>query len=443
MNNPGDQRPTGFRWTVFGLACTTSWILYLHRYIFALIKPLLAKEWGLGDDDLGYLDSAFALFYSGLQIPIGIAVDCFGVHVLLTSMIILWSLGLGLHGWAPSLKEMWVARATFGIGQAAVYASLSRLTRTWIPFEVRTTLQGWVVASGRLGGLAANLLVGTVMLGWLEMPWRTTVFVMAGLGLAHAVVFAVLFRNSPRRHPSVNQAEADLIEEATATDKGKKVGSPPKMSVGEMFRRMDARSIANLLLVNAQTILSTFADNIFSAWIPLFLFRVHNLKFAEMGFYASLPLLGGALGGAFGGWLHDKLAHRLNRRWRRSLVGLAGKGLAGAILLLAMVFYDYPRLFCLMLFFVKFFSDWSLTMTWGVVTDIGGKTSASVFAFNNSVAGLGAIVAPSVYGNIAEHRGWVPVFLTAAVVYFLCASTWLGINSMRPLFNEPEEDVPE
>ena len=71
-----------------------------------------------------------------------------------------------------------------------------------------------------------------------------------------------------------------------------------------------------------------------------------------------------------------------------SLIGL----LAGVLLLVSLLLVnDYPRLFCGMLFFVKFFSDWSLTTTWGAVTDIGGRTSATVFAFNNSVATSGAI----------------------------------------------------
>ncbi|MBL8825793.1 MAG: hypothetical protein JNM18_02325 [Planctomycetaceae bacterium] len=37
-------RPTNIRWIVFGLASSTSWLLYLHRYAFALIKPKLVEE---------------------------------------------------------------------------------------------------------------------------------------------------------------------------------------------------------------------------------------------------------------------------------------------------------------------------------------------------------------------------------------------------------------
>lgn len=427
-----DQHPTHFRWNVFVLACGTSWLLYLHRYIFGLIKPVLVEEWKLGKDELGLLDSAFSVAYSGFQIPLGVATNAFGVHLLLTCMIVVWSIGLGLHAWAPTSKHLWAARATLGLGQSAVFAAQSQITRTWFPLSVRTTVQGWLgVFFGRFGGLSANLLVGSVLLGVFELPWRTVVYALAAVGLGHAVLFALYFRNSPRHHSRVNDAEAALIEESTKPSKPE-----PRMSIGEMFRNMKPRSIGNLLMLNLQTILSTLADNVFSAWIPLFLWEVHELEFKEMGFLASLPLLGGALGGAFGGWLNDKMiAQTGSLRWSRTAVGAMGKGIAGGLLLISLLWYNEPRSFCVMLFFVKFFSDWSLVTTWGCVTDIGGRASATVFAFNNSVAGAGSILGPVLYGMVAEHFGWVPVFVTAAVTYVACALTWLLINCEIPVIN--------
>ncbi len=434
-----DQRPTRFRWNVFVLACGTSWLLYLHRYIFGLIKPVLAEEWNLGKDELGLLDSAFSVAYTGFQIPLGVATNAFGVHLLLTVMIVVWSIGLGMHAWAPNTKYLWAARGALGLGQSAVFAAQSQITRTWFPLSVRTTVQGWLgVFFGRFGGLSANLLVGSVLLGVFGLPWRTAVYAMAGVGLAHAILFAMFFRDSPRNHPRVNEAEADLIEDT----KGKPKQAEPRMGIGEMFRRMSPRSIGNLLMVNVQSTLSTLADNIFSAWIPLFLWEVHGLKFTEMGFYSSLPLLGGAIGGAFGGWLNDRLIARTgNLRWSRVAVGVAGKGIAGALLITSLLWYDQPRLFCVMLFFVKFFSDWSLVTTWGCVTDIGGRASATVFAFNNSVAGIGSILGPVLYGMVAEYYGWTPVFITGAVTYIACALSWLLINCEIPVINTESRRV--
>lgn len=420
------DRPTHFRWNIFALACGTSWLLYLHRYIFGLIKPVLAEEFDLGKDELGFLDSAFSFSYTGFQIPLGVATNAFGVHWMLTCMLVVWSIGLGLHAWAPSTNYLWVARATLGLGQSAAYAALAQITKSWFPRSVRTTVQGWLgVFFGRVGGLSANFLVGSVLLGVFALPWRSAVYAIAGAGIFQAILFARYFRNSPRDHPRVNDAEVNLIEESN----GPQSTSEPRMRIGEMLRRMSPRSIGNILMLNLQTILSTLADNIFSAWIPLFLWEVHNLKFTEMGFYASLPLLGGALGGVFGGWLNDKVIARTGSlRWSRVTVGAAGKGIAGALLLTSLLWFDNPQLFCVVLFFVKFFSDWSLVTTWGCVTDIGGQASATVFAINNSVAGIGSILGPVLYGVVAEYYGWVPVFVTGAVTYVACSLTWLMIN---------------
>jgi MFS family permease len=434
-DNPGYERPTRFRWVVFTLCCGTSWLLYLHRYVFGLIKVELDREYGLGKFKLGLLDSGFSVFYSVCQVPMGIAVDVFGAYAMLTAMIVVWSVGLGLHAWAPTADHLWYGRATLGVGQSGVFAALGRISKDWFPSSVRTTLQGWVgVFFGRTGGLCANLLIGSLVLGMLEVPWRTAVFGLTLIGFLHAALFATLYRNSPAKHPRVNHAECALIQQGeNAGNKAKRLG------FREMFRRMTPRSIRNLLTLNLQMILSATADSIFSAWIPLFLAEVHGLKFREMGFYASLPLLGGAIGGAAGGWLNDVMIRRTgSRRFARSAVGFAGKAIAGGLLLIALLWYEDPYTFCGILFFVKFFSDWSLSTTWGAVTDIGGQAPATVFAFNNAVGTLGAVLAPALFGAIAEYASWKMVFITGAVTYILCAISWLPFNSTIPVVEEAE-----
>ena len=82
---------------------------------------------------------------------------------------------------------------------------------------------------------------------------------------------------------------------------------------------------------------------------------------------------------------------------------------------------------------MKFFDDWGLTTSWGVVTDIGGEAMASVFAFNNLVASGVAMVAPLLYGWTARDFGWMPVFVIVGVIYLLCAASWLLVNCTIPL----------
>ena len=52
---PG-ERPTRVRYMVFVLGFGTSWMLYLHRYSFALIKPFLKEELDVSNTELGAMD---------------------------------------------------------------------------------------------------------------------------------------------------------------------------------------------------------------------------------------------------------------------------------------------------------------------------------------------------------------------------------------------------
>ena len=448
MNNTSSatQRPTRMRWVMFCLAFFTSWMLYVHRYAFALFKPAIKEEFGLDNVQLGLLDSGFSLFYSWSQFPIGMATDALGVRFILPILIIVWSLGLAMHAWAPSFGMLHGGRIALGIGQSAVLANISRVARNWFATPIRTTLQGLAgVAASRLGGVGASLIVGSLMLGYFGLQWRTAVYILAGIGIVHGIVFFVWFRNTPAEHPGVNDAEAKLLgdeKSSTVVEPAKADGEPaPKMSKLQLLRSLKPRALINLVCLNIQSILSTFADNIFSAWIPLFLFETYALKYKEMGFNWALPLLGGALGGFVGGALNDWIIRKTgNKRWTRSGVACFGKGMAAVVLFIAVIWwFDSPYVFCGFLFFVKLFGDMSLSTSWGVVTDIGGKATASVFAFNNSIAGIGAISAPIVYGFLSREFDWKVVFMTAGCAYILCAISWLFVNCTIPIVDESKE----
>ncbi|MEM7014330.1 MAG: MFS transporter [Verrucomicrobiota bacterium] len=434
---PLGNRPTNVRWLVFALSFGTSWLLYIHRYAFSFIMPKLKEEWGLRTDQLGWIDSAFQMSYAACQVPMGIAADALGVRFILPILIIVWSIGLAMQAWAPNQTMLGVARLTLGAGQSAVFGNLSRISSTWFAAPVRTTLQGLTgVLAGRLGGMCAALIFGTLLLGVMKLDWRTAVYLMAGVGVIHAILFRFVFRDTPREHPKVNEAEAKMLEEGPAAAK------KDKMSPRQMIRASSPRRVLNLFAVNLQSILSVISDSIYSSWIPLFVFEVYSMNYKEMGLYSALPLLGGALGGFLGGVLNDWLIKKTgNRRWSRSGVAFVGKGMAAVLLFTALVFYDSPFIFCGMLFFVKLFGDWSLVTVWGVITDIGGRATASIFSFNNAVAIACGISAPILFGYIAEYHGWRAVFVTAASLYVACACSWLLINCTIKLIAEDGDEA--
>ena len=42
---PAPSRPTRVRWLVFALACAASWLLYLHRYSWGVVKPAFQRDY--------------------------------------------------------------------------------------------------------------------------------------------------------------------------------------------------------------------------------------------------------------------------------------------------------------------------------------------------------------------------------------------------------------
>lgn len=444
------ERPTRVRWEIFSVALATSAILYLHRYSLGFVKNELARDWQLNNTELGHIDSAFALCYSGFQFPLALAADGIGVRVVLAILTSVWSLGLAFLAVAPGTTWVMLAEATIGAGQSAVYACLSRLARQWYPPAVRATLQGIVsVFAGRLGALGASLFFATLLLGTLAVPWRSAVAFQAVTAGALAIVILVVVRDDPRRDRRVNDAERQLLGAPSSLDCAPSTPNPSAIdspasdaraptsgaasSNRSWFAGTSRRTLVTLAFLSAQAILSTFADNVFSNWLPRFLKQVHDLDFQRMGIFTSLPLLGGALAGFVGGALNDHLAARWGRRrWARAGVAILGKGGAALALCLALTQFDRPYVFCGLLFVVKALSDWSLVSALGVVADLGGRATASIFALNNTVAGIGQFAAPLVIGRVADAWGWRPVFAVIALAYLLCAATWLGIDADAP-----------
>lgn len=425
------ERPTRVRWLIFALCCITSWLLYVHRYCcLGVLKPALKQEYpDLSAKQLGALDSAFMATYSLGQIPMGTAGDVLGPRLVLSVIILAWSLTLGGLALAPDYLTLVACMAAFGLSQAGAYPNLGTVTRSWFPLSIRTTVQGAVATlSGRGGGACAPLIVATLLIAQLGLDWRTAFLLLAGLGCAFALVFGLLFRNSPREHPWANEAEA---REVSAGEVPPAPGTRPALS-------RNPRDLLNFSAVLLLAFAGTFGDAIYGSWIPLFLVEAKGLRMDEMGVFSSLPLLGGAVGGFCGGLLNDVLMRATgSRRLARSAVGSAGKLLAGVLITLSVLVAD-GRLAMLVLLACKFFADWSQPTLWGTMTDISGRAAGTVFGLVNMVGNFGAILAGLAMGHIIQEHGWDTLFFTVAVLYLVCAVLWLFIDCTRRLVVETE-----
>jgi MFS family permease len=97
---------------------------FLDRQILNLVAQSIKIDMHLTDVQLSYLQGIFfALFYTVLGIPLGIAADRFKRRRIISLGILSWSVMTGLCGLAPTYGFLAAARIGVGVGEAALSPS--------------------------------------------------------------------------------------------------------------------------------------------------------------------------------------------------------------------------------------------------------------------------------------------------------------------------------
>ena len=142
----------------------------MHRYSWGVAKPYLQAEYHLSDGELGWLDGAFNITYALGQFPGGLAGDVLGPRVVIPVVAILWSLLTAAPGLVSQFWHLYFVRLMFGAIQAPAYPNLGKVTKSWFPLSIRTSVQGLVSSfSGRAGAGCASLIVATLLIGQLRL----------------------------------------------------------------------------------------------------------------------------------------------------------------------------------------------------------------------------------------------------------------------------------
>lgn len=444
-NDAQAESPTQVRWLMFVLACGTSWFLYLHRYAWNILKPELQEQYGLNETQSGFVFSLFYWTYAAGQIPSGVAIDLFGAHLFLGVSILLWSAALVAFGMTTDLTVVKGLRLLFGAAQAGCYPGLTKATRVWFPQSSRTMVQGWIATTfGRGGGAMSTIILGSFLMQWCGLNWQSAIAVMGLAGVVFGVLFLLLFRSSPAQHPSVNDAERSLIAEDRAV----------QAFTGRLPWREAIRN-RSLLCFIVQQFLDAGSDVAFVYLMGSYFKGRYGLDIGKIGWLASLPLWGGAMGGIVGGWLNDRFIRTTNnRRWVRSGIGCVGKVIGCAMLLLASQQEVAVAAGCALMA-AKFFSDWSQPTTWGTCTDLGGRCSATVFSIINTSGTIGGIVMPMVFGAVLDACtatinvngitlsaiNWTPFLCLLAGMYMASAIAWLTIDCTKSITSDLQRGV--
>ncbi len=344
---------------------------FIDRMIVGILAPPIKADLGLTDTHLGLLGgTAFALFYTGLGIPIAMLADRFSRTWIMTVALALWSGFTAVCGFAQSFGQLFVARLGVGVGEAGGVAPAYSLISDYFPPAERARALA-VYSFGIPLGSALGLVFGGLIAHAID--WRAA-FVTVGIaGLLLAPIFRLTVREPTRGRLDVVQLRAAALP------------------LRQVFALL-ARKPSFWFLAFGAASSSIMGYGLFF-WLPSLFVRSYGLTLVQVSlFYGAIVLIGGMAGVWMGGWLADR--HGVGRRSAYALI-------PAAALLLCVPFYAVGTFFLpsLALSFFVFIVPTALGLVWlgpvlaavqHLVMPAMRATASAIFLFINNLIGIGA-----------------------------------------------------
>lgn len=260
---------------------------FIDRQIIGILAVPIKAELALSDAQLGLMGGiAFALFYSGLAIPIAWLADRRSRVNIIAASVALWSAFTAACGLAQNFWHLFLARMGVGIGEAGGVAPSYGLISDFYPREKRARALAFFSL-----GIPIGSALGVFFGGWIasHLDWRSA-FLIVGLAGLPAALLVKLFVPEPARG-GFDSADGSASDPA-----------PPFPTVATALARTPS-----FWLLSFGAASGSILGYGLIFWLPSFFGRSFGLELAEVGwFYGSIVLIGGVAGTWLGGWFADR-----------------------------------------------------------------------------------------------------------------------------------------
>lgn len=403
------------RYLVLALLFIVYTFNFIDRQIIGILAVPIQEELRVNDAQMGLLGGlAFALFYTGLGIPIAWLADRWSRSWIMTIALTLWSGFTALCGLATTYTQLFLARMGVGVGEAGGVAPAYSLISDYFPPKERARALA-VYSFGIPIGSAAGIALGGVVASLVD--WRVA-FIVVGLA---GVLVAPIFR-AVVKEPERGRYDA-------------KPDAAPKAGFFSALALVAKKPSFWLLSFGASCSSIMGYGSFF--WIPSFLRRSYEFDLQQAAFfYSAILLVGGVIGVWLGGMLGDKLGAK--RRAMFALVPAAAWLLAAPCYALGLLSPSPAAAFFL------FLAPTALGLVWlgpviAAVQHLAPahmRTTASAsFLFINNLIGIGlgtwllGLISDALAARFAEESlrysilAGTGFYLVAALLYLIAATS--------------------
>jgi len=409
-----------------------SGIAFLDRTNISIAGLQISQQYGLDNQRLGWIFSAFLVGYAGFQLPAGVLAARFGPRRVLTLGVAWWGVATALTAVLPTtiphaLELLIVVRFALGAGEAVIYPAANQFVARWIPQQERGIVNGLIFAGvGAGSGLTPPLLTWIIV----DHGWRDAFWFSAAAGFFAGLVWWVFARDTPEEHPGVSRAERLEIESGLTIGAASLDSSQPDPKPPILWRAIFARR--DLAALAAGYFSFGYIAWVYFSWFFLYMAQVRGFDLKRSARFAMLPFLCMTVFCLAGGWLSDRITGRYGLRAGRCY--LASAALLGTAFFLVLGSQVHsPVLAGIILAGGAGALYVSQSSFWSVSVDIAGSSSGVFSSLVNMGGQIGGAVTASFTPWIAQHFGWTTSFGAAAVLAVMGAICWLFVHPEREL----------
>lgn len=272
-------------WIALGILSFIYMMNFMDRQLLSILIELVKRDIAISDTQIGLLTGTlFAIVYSFFTIPVAMLADRAHRVGIIAAGCFIWSIFVGLTGFATSVLFLAVARVGLALGEAAGMAPSLSILSDYFPPKRRVVAVSLLTSAGPLGAM-----VGTIFGGLLAVQygWRATFHFAAVIGLIMVPLLLILVREPLR-------------------GRFEQVQAPKPGSFKDTISLYLHLPSLRWLAISAG-LFGIVANGLFT-WTPALLMRSYGVSIRDVAIYygpvVGLGLIAGNwLSGAFVSWL--------------------------------------------------------------------------------------------------------------------------------------------
>ena len=414
MISPVDtQQPSARAWFIWSLAAIAFSFAFFQRVSPSVMVSDLMAEFAIGGAVTGYLSALYFYPYVALQFPLGALLDRFGVRRLLASALGLAAIGSYMFASAQSIEVAYFGRLLVGIGCAVGFLASLTLAGSWFPPRKFAFMAGFVMFFGMAGGITGQAPLAA-LIG--EIGWRNAMLAAAAFAGGLGVLVAIFVRDRPPGQESKGQTDGQNWLGFFRTLK-------QALGRGEVwYISVVAMSMTGPMLAFG------------GLWgVPYFMTE-YGLEKPQAAFYASMLLVGWAVGAPSSGWISDRLGRR------RLPLTVAASIQAGLVALILFAPGIPATLLVVMMFLIGLFAS-AMVITFALAREVSDAAiHGSVSGIVNAMTVMSGAILQPIIGLLLDWQ-WDGTLADGARVYspeqyriaFLSLLAWTGIGALLTL----------